>query len=88
VSCSTTPSNAATRPTPRNSPPRSAESSAAPSFRPRTVTADRSYGEAKADNEPQELGVRTVVIPRKGRPGKDRQVHERRRAFRRTVQWL
>jgi IS5 family transposase len=55
--------------------------------RPRTVTADRGYGEAKVDNELHELGVRTVVIPRKGRPGKARQAHERRRAFRRTVKW-
>jgi transposase, IS5 family len=55
--------------------------------RPRTVTADRGYGEAKVDNELHELGVRTVVIPRKGRPGRARQVHEKRRAFRRTVKW-
>jgi IS5 family transposase len=55
--------------------------------RPRTVTADRGYGEAKVENELHELGVRTVVIPRKGRPGKARQAHERRRAFRRTVKW-
>jgi hypothetical protein len=41
--------------------------------RPRTVTADRGYGEARVDNDLHELGVRTVVIPRKGRPGKARQ---------------
>src|SRR4051794_34055641 len=34
-----------------------------------------------------ELGVRTVVIPRKGRPGKARQAVEHRPAFRRTVKW-
>ena len=28
-----------------------------------------------------------MVIPRKGRPGKARQAHEHRRAFRRTVKW-
>jgi transposase, IS5 family len=55
--------------------------------RPRTVTADRGYGEARVEGELHELGVRTVVIPRKGRPGKARQAHERRRAFRRTVKW-
>jgi IS5 family transposase len=55
--------------------------------RPRTVTADRGYGEAKVDNELHELGVRTVVIPRKGRPGKARQAVEHRPAFRRTVKW-
>ena len=55
--------------------------------RPRTVTADRGYGEARVDNDLHELGVRTVVIPRKGRPGKARQALEHRRAFRRTVKW-
>jgi transposase, IS5 family len=55
--------------------------------RPRTVTADRGYGEAKVEGELHDLGVRTVVIPRKGRPGKARQAHERGRAFRRTVKW-
>jgi IS5 family transposase len=57
--------------------------------RPRTVTADRGYGEACVDNDLHELGVRTVVIPRKAdpaRPGKARQGHEHRRAFRRTGQ--
>ena len=39
------------------------------------------------ENDLHELGVRTVVIPRKGRPGKARQAHEHRRAFRRTVKW-
>jgi transposase, IS5 family len=35
---------------------------------PRTVTADRGYGEAVVDQALTELGVRTVVIPRKGAP--------------------
>jgi IS5 family transposase len=34
-----------------------------------------------------EMGVRTVVIPRKGRPSNSRQAEERRRAFGRTVKW-
>jgi IS5 family transposase len=46
--------------------------------RPRTVTADRGYGEARVEDDLHELRVRTVVIPRKGRPGKARQAHERR----------
>ena len=54
---------------------------------PRTVTADRGYGEAAVDHALTDLGVRTVVIPRKGRPGVARQQLERRRAFRRTVKW-
>jgi transposase, IS5 family len=61
--------------------------------RPRTVTADRGYGDVAVavavavENDLHELGVRTVVIPRKGRPGKTRQALEHRRAFRRTVKW-
>ena len=54
---------------------------------PRTVTADRGYGEAAVENDLHELGVRTVVIPRKGKPGKARRAHEHRPAFRRTVKW-
>jgi IS5 family transposase len=54
---------------------------------PGTVTADRGYGEAAVDDDLATLGVRTVVIPRKGKPGLARQQLERRRAFRRTVKW-
>jgi transposase, IS5 family len=54
---------------------------------PRTVTADRSYGEQAIDGDLHRLGVRHVVIPRKGKPGKARQAAERRRAFRRAVKW-
>jgi len=54
---------------------------------PRAVTADRGYGEQKVDDSLHDLGVRTVVIPRKGKPGKARQAAEHRRAFRRTVKW-
>jgi IS5 family transposase len=55
--------------------------------RPRTVTADRGYGEAGVENDLHNLGVRTVVIPRKGRPGKARQAHEHRQTFRTTAKW-
>ena len=54
---------------------------------PRTVAADRGYGEASVDDDRPDLGVANVVIPRKGRPTKDRQAHERRRSFRQTVKW-
>ena len=54
---------------------------------PRAVTADRGYGEQKVDDTLHDLGVRAVVIPRKGRPGKARQAEEHRRAFRRTIKW-
>jgi transposase, IS5 family len=54
---------------------------------PRTVTADRGYGEAAVEQELTDLGVGHVVIPRKGRPGAARQHVEKRRAFRRTIKW-
>jgi IS5 family transposase len=54
---------------------------------PRTVTADRSYGEQAIDDDLHTLGVRHVVIPRKGKPGKARQAAEHRPAFRRAVKW-
>jgi IS5 family transposase len=37
---------------------------------PGTVTADRGYGEAKVDQQLHDLGVKTVVIPRKVNPPK------------------
>jgi IS5 family transposase len=55
--------------------------------RPHTVTADRGYGEKKVDDALHKLGVRTVVIPRKGKPSKARQAEEHRPAFRKTVKW-
>jgi IS5 family transposase len=54
---------------------------------PATVTADRGYGEARVEDDLAALGVRSVVIPRKGRPGQARQALEHRRAFRRTIKW-
>src|SRR4051812_40150879 len=53
--------------------------------RPRAVAADRGFGEARVDNDLHDLGVPTVVIPRKGRPGKARQAPEHRPASRRIV---
>ncbi len=38
--------------------------------KPRTVAADRGYGEAGVEDALHDLGVRSVVIPRKGRPTK------------------
>ena len=54
---------------------------------PKAVTADRGYGEAKVDAELEALGVKTVAIPRKGRPGAARQRVERSRRFRKLVKW-
>ncbi len=54
---------------------------------PRTVAADRGYGEAAVEADLEELGVKRVVIPRKGRPGATRQAIEHARSFRRVVKW-
>ncbi|TDO52811.1 IS5 family transposase, partial [Kribbella sp. VKM Ac-2571] len=54
---------------------------------PRAVTADRGYGEASVERDLHELGVRSVAIPRKGKPGTARREFEHRRAFRDKVKW-
>lgn len=55
--------------------------------KPRTVTADRGYGEATVEDDLHDLGIRDVVIPRRGKTTKARQEAERQRGFRRTVKW-
>ncbi len=54
---------------------------------PRAVTADRGYGEKAVEDDLADLGVRNVVIPRKGKPSAARRAAEHRPAFRRTVKW-
>jgi IS5 family transposase len=55
--------------------------------KPGTVTADRGYGESSVEDALHDLGVRHVVIPRKGKPSTARRSVEHRPAFRRTVKW-
>jgi transposase, IS5 family len=54
---------------------------------PRTVVADRGYGEAAVDAELESAGVRRVVIPRKGRANAARQRVQHRPSFVRLVKW-
>ncbi len=54
---------------------------------PRKVTADRGYGEKRVDEDLHDLGVKNVVIPRKGKPSSARRAEEHQRAFRKTVKW-
>jgi IS5 family transposase len=54
---------------------------------PRSVTADRGYGEPATDRELAALGVRTVAIPRKARISPARRDIEHARGFRRLVKW-
>ena len=54
---------------------------------PRSVTADRGYGDAGVEDELRGLGVRYPAIPTKGKPGAARRQVEQRRAFRKLVRW-
>ncbi len=48
---------------------------------PKAVTADRGYGEAAVDKALGDLGVTTVAIPRRGRPGPERTNTQRAKRF-------
>jgi IS5 family transposase len=54
---------------------------------PRAVTADRGYGDASVERDLHALGVRSVAIPRRSKPGAARREFEHRRAFRDKVKW-
>jgi IS5 family transposase len=54
---------------------------------PTTVTADRGYGEPRIDTELADVGVKHVVIPRRGRPGPARTQIQRGRRFVKVVKW-
>jgi transposase, IS5 family len=54
---------------------------------PRAVTADRGYGEQAVEDALHDVGVRYVVLPRKGKPTVARRQIENRRAFKKMVRW-
>jgi IS5 family transposase len=54
---------------------------------PKAATADRGYGEQKVETELFAMGVTHVAIPRKGRPGIQRQQIERAPRFRKLIKW-
>src|SRR5689334_25041240 len=54
---------------------------------PRSVTADRGYGEPATERDLQALAVCTVAIPRRARPSAARHAVEHARGFRALVQW-
>jgi IS5 family transposase len=54
---------------------------------PRAVTADRSYGQTRVETQLHDLGVATMAIPRKARPGPARRAVEHRRPFRKLIKW-
>ena len=53
----------------------------------REPTADRGYGEANVDRALAALGVRAVVIPRKGRAGGERRKLQTSKGFMKLVKW-
>src|SRR5258705_3790800 len=54
---------------------------------PRTVTADRGYGEASVERDLHQLGVRRLAIPRKSKPTAARREFEQPRSFQEQGQW-
>jgi IS5 family transposase len=54
---------------------------------PRAVTADRGYGQPAVERDLQDLGVRTVAIPRQATPSPVRKKLQHSRGFHRLVKW-
>jgi IS5 family transposase len=54
---------------------------------PRSVTADRGYGQASVETRLLDLGVRSVAIPRATKPSAARREFEHRKAFRAKIKW-
>jgi IS5 family transposase len=54
---------------------------------PRSVTADRGYGDPATDQDLDKLGVRTIAIPRRAKISPARRAVEHARAFRTPVKW-
>lgn len=54
---------------------------------PRTVTADRGYGDAQVETDLTAAGVKNVVIPRRGRPNAERARLQRSAKFTKLVKW-
>jgi transposase, IS5 family len=54
---------------------------------PKTVTADRGYGDAQVETDLEALGVKHVVIPRRGRPNQARARLQSSARFTKLVKW-
>jgi IS5 family transposase len=67
--------------------PAAARIIAAVGHTPAAVTADRGYGQASVDRDLGALGVDTVAILRKGRPGAARQAEQNEPDFVELVKW-
>jgi transposase, IS5 family len=54
---------------------------------PTAVTADRGYGDVVVRDALSDMGVRTVVLPTRGKPSASQRVIEQKPAFQRLVKW-
>jgi len=54
---------------------------------PKAVTADRGYGDVVVRDTLSDMGVKTVVLPTRGRPSASRRAIEQKPAFQRLVKW-
>lgn len=54
---------------------------------PRTVSADRGYGDTHVETDLHALGVKDVVIPRRGRTNHERALLQRSDRFTKLVKW-
>ena len=54
---------------------------------PTAVTADRGYGDNVVRDALSDMGVRTVVLPTRGKPSASQRVIEQKPAFQRLVKW-
>ena len=54
---------------------------------PAAVTSDRGYGDTQVEADLTELGVTTVAIPRKGKPGQARRDVEQQPRFHHLIKW-
>jgi IS5 family transposase len=54
---------------------------------PRAVAADRGYGDARIDAELEDLGVKYVAIPRRGKPSAARAKTQRSVRFTKMIKW-
>ena len=70
-----------------SSHPRSNGSPGAPAGHPERSPPTAATANRRSTTPSTTWVCGTVVIPRKGRPGKARQAEEHRRAFRRTIKW-
>jgi len=54
---------------------------------PKAVTADRGYGDVVVRDTLSDMGVKTVVLPTRGKPSASRRAIEQKPAFQRLVKW-